>query len=276
MYEPRYSPTMQESFIDGVRFGALKADRYVRVGDPDIEPLHIHEYVEIFFNVSSDVSFLINNNLYPVKQGEAVVSRANELHVCIYNSSGEHSYFCLWIDAPAESPLLEFLKSKEGSPLFELDDRERMLAFLECIAEPKSRLEQNAAFLGLLAMFDRSGKDAGASKKLPEGLQRILDDLRESFAEIKGVAEIAEAHFVSTATLNRWFRKYIHSSPREYLESLKLSQAAKLLSSGESVTEACMRSGFSDCSHFIALFKKKFGETPLKYKNGKMKIEGGK
>lgn len=268
MYEPIYSPSMRESLIDGTRFGVLRENSYVKVGDPDIEPLHIHEYAEIFFNVSSDVSFLINNSLYPVRPGEAVLSRANELHVCIYNSSGEHSYFCLWIDAPEESPLLEFLKRHEDSPLFEFDpeDREQLFSHLESIVDAKSRLEQNAAFLGVLALLDKTVENTRASKKLPDGLQKILDDLHEHFFEIKGVGEIADKHFVSTATLNRWFRKYIHSSPREYLESLRLSHAAKLLTNGESVTEACMRAGFSDCSHFIALFKKKFGETPLKYK----------
>ncbi|MBP3591363.1 MAG: AraC family transcriptional regulator [Clostridia bacterium] len=40
----------------------------------------------------------------------------------------------------------------------------------------------------------------------------------------------------------------------------------ELLKKDASVTEACTAAGFSDCSHFIVLFKKKFGETPLKYK----------
>ena len=83
---------------------------------------------------------------------------------------------------------------------------------------------------------------------------------------VRSVNDILTSHFVSSATLTRWFRKYLHSSPREYLESVKLANAAVLLSNGHSVTDACMRSGFSDCSHFIVLFKKKFGETPLKYK----------
>ena len=46
----------------------------------------------------------------------------------------------------------------------------------------------------------------------------------------------------------------------------KLSHAVKLLMNGHTVTEACMRAGFSDCSHFTVLFKKAFGMTPLQYK----------
>ena len=105
-----------------------------------------------------------------------------------------------------------------------------------------------------------------AQTVIPEAFQKILDDIHGHFSEIRSVGDVLASHFVSSATLTRWFRKYLHTSPREYLESVRLSNAAVLLLKGHSVTDACMRSGFSDCSHFIVLFKKKFGETPLKYK----------
>ena len=43
-------------------------------------------------------------------------------------------------------------------------------------------------------------------------------------------------------------------------------RAAKLLTSGESVMNACLRVGFSDCSQFITIFRRKFGVTPHQYK----------
>ena len=45
-----------------------------------------------------------------------------------------------------------------------------------------------------------------------------------------------------------------------------MSEAVRLLADGAGVTEACLGAGFSDTSHFIALFKKRFGKTPLEYK----------
>ena len=117
----------------------------------------------------------------------------------------------------------------------------------------------------VLALLE-SPRDAGAEISLPVPMQNILDDIHRRLDQLHTVNEICAAHFVSPATLNRWFRKYMHLSPREYLESRKLSYAAACLSAGETVTDACSKAGFSDCSHFIALFKKKFGETPLKYK----------
>ena len=100
---------------------------------------------------------------------------------------------------------------------------------------------------------------------LPQGMQQVLDYIRVNFVQIHSVADVAEGCHISTSTLNRWFRTYLQLSPRKYVEALKLSLAQKLLAEGRSVTEVCNSAGFSDCSRFIAVFKAKFGKTPLQY-----------
>lgn len=137
---------------------------------------------------------------------------------------------------------------------------------METCEKKGSELEKISYLLRILTIFETKTSNDAAQAEIPEALQKVLDDIHENFAEICSVNDILTSHYLSSATLTRWFRKHLHSSPREYLESVRLSNAAVLLLNGYSVTEACMRSGFSDCSHFIVLFKKKFGETPLKYK----------
>ena len=101
---------------------------------------------------------------------------------------------------------------------------------------------------------------------IPSELQHILSQIDEDPAAVGTVSDLAKAHFISPSTLNRWFRQYLQVSPREYLESKKMARAIKLLDNGASVITTCFRSGFSDCAHFIRLFKRKFGQTPLQYK----------
>ena len=127
-------------------------------------------------------------------------------------------------------------------------------------------LEKTSYLLQILTMLKKGVARSTREAPIPTPLQGILDDIHENFASIRTVGDIVSSHFVSPATLTRWFRTYLHASPRDYLEAVRLSNAAILLSSGCSVTDACMRSGFADCSHFIVLFKKKFGVTPLQYK----------
>jgi AraC-like DNA-binding protein len=50
------------------------------------------------------------------------------------------------------------------------------------------------------------------------------------------------------------------------LRKKRLFASMLALRNGDTVTEAAMKSGFSDYSNYIQLFKKQFGITPLQYK----------
>ena len=104
------------------------------------------------------------------------------------------------------------------------------------------------------------------SPSMPDEMQQLLTYMNNHFNEIQHIKDVYDLVYISPATLNRWFRKYIHLSPREFLESKKLAYAKQLLTQGFTVTEASIQSGFADSSYFISVFKKKFGVTPGIYK----------
>ena len=275
MYEPRNLPQLNEaiSALSSMRFSIVHNNKYSKADDPDADPLHIHNYLEIFLNVSSDISFLVNNNLYPVPEGDVVISRPGDIHMGIFHKAAVQEHICIWIDADFASPIFSFLRKEDFCPLFSFDEKTKKellsltFSLLDICENEGSELKKASCLLRILTLFEKeTSPDAAAQSDIPEPLQKILDDIHGNFAGIRNVGDILATHFVSSATLTRWFRQHLHTSPREYLESVRLSNAAVLLANGHSVTDACMRSGFSDCSHFIVLFKKKFGETPLKYK----------
>lgn len=47
---------------------------------------HVHDECEIYFNLSGDVSFMVEDNIYPITPGSAVITRPYENHHCIYHS----------------------------------------------------------------------------------------------------------------------------------------------------------------------------------------------
>ena len=276
MYEPQFAPTLFDvgACFSGLSFGVKYSDVYRRKNDVRAERAHIHPYLEIFFNVNSDVSFLIGGVLYSVGRGEAVISRANEVHVCDYNSDTSQEHMCLWIDAPESSVFYDFLKRNGESPhiIFDGRQREEVFAKLERLAAlsigaKTHSLEACALLLDVLLIIEKGGANIeSAQAVIPKQLEKIISDIDENCAVIHSVSEICQRHFISRATLGRWFKNYIRLTPREYLESKKLSEAVRLLLDGVGVTDACFGAGFSDTSHFIGLFKRKFGKTPLAYK----------
>lgn len=274
MFEPKYQPILNETVraLSNLRFSIVHNNEYVKPESPDTDPLHIHNYLEIFLNVSCDISFLVNNNLYHVPVGDAIISCPGDIHMGIFHKSSVQSHICIWVDADFNSQIYSFLRNESFCPLFSFDEKTKKelqsLAFmlLDACKSGGSELEKASYLLRILTFFEKKMSNNIPKADIPEMLQRVLDDIHENFSTIRSINDILAAHFISSSTLTRWFRTYLHSSPREYLESVRLSNAAILLSKGHSVTDACMQSGFSDCSHFIVLFRKKFGETPLKYK----------
>ncbi len=76
------------------------------------------------------------------------------------------------------------------------------------------------------------------------------------------------AHFGrSRSHVSHLFKKNAGQTLRAYCNSLKLSDAAKLLCDTDlSVTEIAMECGIDDASYFIKLFRDAYGTTPHKYR----------
>ncbi|MBR5192691.1 MAG: helix-turn-helix domain-containing protein [Clostridia bacterium] len=256
-------------------FSIIHGLNYVNKDDPNIMGPHVHDGYEIFINVSGDVSFLIKNKLYPVKKGELAVSLPNDVHHCVYNKSGIFEHFVLWIKADNTSPFFNFINKENFIPLivFEEKAKEKLIdKFFKlhnlCLDGEKNKLYITTTLMEILTIINM-GENLieinDIESEIPKNFEFILEKTKENLSIINTVKDLAEICFISTATINRWFRKYLHLSPKEYLEIKKLSLAKQLMANGATVTEAALEAGFYDASHFISVFKKKFKETPKKH-----------
>lgn len=235
------------------------------------EEMHLHDSCEIYVNVSGNGAFMVEKALYPITRGDVIITRPNELHHAVFLPGAVHEHYCIWFRAGEESPFAaRFFARERGegnllSPTGEEKERLlRLLATMETKKEEPTVL--TVAFLRILALIDRSEEGSGERADLPKVLESILGEIRGRYRESVRFAEIAKRHFISQSTLSRLFRTYLHISPHGYLEDLRMAQAKRLLATGADVTFAAFESGFSDASHFILLFRRRFGITPGKYR----------
>ena len=70
--------------------------------------------------------------------------------------------------------------------------------------------------------------------------------------------------------LSRIFKKYTGFSPYEYLLNERLTQENPLQNTRLSVEEIAQRVGFNSASHFIRMFRKYEGLTPLQFRKRSM------
>lgn len=68
-------------------------------------------------------------------------------------------------------------------------------------------------------------------------------------------------------TLLRSFTRQRGVTPYQYLETIRVGYAKKLLEQGISPIEAAGQAGFTDQSHFTKYFKNFIGLTPKQYQN---------
>jgi transcriptional regulator GlxA family with amidase domain len=85
---------------------------------------------------------------------------------------------------------------------------------------------------------------------------------------------IRRALFLSGAIhLSREFRKHYQSTIGEFIRKRRIEHACKLLTtSSTALSEIALACGFSDQSHFCAMFKGHTGLTPAKFRDMTVRV----
>lgn len=232
--------------------------------------MHTHKLFEIYINLSGDVSFLVENNLYPVTRGDVIISRPNEQHHCVYNSDSPHKLFWILFDIEKNREILDYFDNEfEGhyiSPSQELKDELIELCF-ELINKEVSAQKRLIIFFRMWHILINGAESTAAhGHNIPEELVRIFDYINEHISENIRISDMAKELYISERTIERRFNEYIHIGALEFVRRKKLMYAANLLLQGSSVLNAGISAGYCDNSHFIKLFKEQYGVTPHKFK----------
>ncbi|QFU77833.1 helix-turn-helix domain-containing protein [Halioglobus maricola] len=100
-----------------------------------------------------------------------------------------------------------------------------------------------------------------------ELVAQAQDILREQLSHPVTLRDIAARLGISDRSLNRRFHQACGTSPRAWLENLRITQARELLRHSNLPTnEVAWQVGISDASHFGKVFKRAVGITPAKYR----------
>ncbi len=251
-----------------------------RNANPDI---HIHECCEVFFCLSGGKNFLIGDRLYDVCGNDLFVINQFEAHKITYDQSKD---FCRYVFQV--SPEFIHKSSSEETNLGKcfyphkpgFDHRvhlsnaqaERMknnLALLSQSEDFGDDLIKNAVMSSILVDINRAfmGREEEDHISQPHSAVKLaIDYINKNFAEPIKLDSVAKASFLSVNQICRLFSEYCGTTIGKYITSKRITEAKKLLSNGNGVTETAMMCGFSDYSSFIRVFKKNVGVTPGKYR----------
>jgi len=99
-------------------------------------------------------------------------------------------------------------------------------------------------------------------------LKIVLEFIHNNYSRKLQVAEVAGQIHLSPSAFSHFFKKRTLKSFAEYVLDMRLGKAAQLLQHTDiQVTQVGYESGFQNISHFNRSFKKKYKQTPLKFRH---------
>lgn len=103
-------------------------------------------------------------------------------------------------------------------------------------------------------------------KRGPHYVRRVQDLIRALYMQPLSVEDIAAQVNLDRRYLSRIFKEKTGQTVQDYLISVRMEEAKKLLLDGVSVEKTAFLCGYEDTCNFSKMFKRRFGVSPLIWK----------
>lgn len=247
--------------------------------------LHWHDEIEILFIETGRLSLTINQTSYLGRPGDIFLINPREIHgmasddrTLVYRALLFPLHFCSFqsrnLSGDFFLPLFEgrlllhnHIKKEDLSP--EAAHAVRRVVSLQKTKAPGYQLGTRIFCAQILYCLYEDGcfQKLSPADGEQDTKRQILAYLQTNYTAKISLKELADTFHMSEKYFSRYFKKHFQMTLTDYLNSLRLENAAKLLSETElSVTEAALQSGFHNVSYFIRTFKTAFGCSPLRYR----------
>ena len=249
--------------------------------------LHHHDFYEIYFFISGNVSYNIESRSYRLSPGDVLLINPQELHQPIFPPEKQHyERYVLWISSGflqkfsmSEQDLSRCFNTKVPghTNLIRPDGVSRellMYLFQQLIREQDSQEYASElcclSLLGqLLVLVNRAALRTG---QVPEArdnadsvVYRILGYISDHYNEDLSLDFLANEFFISKYHLSREFSRVVGTSVHRYIVQKRLIMARQMMAAGISTSEVSQRCGFGDYSNFYRAFIGEYQISPRKY-----------
>ena len=250
----------------------------------DVE-LHHHDFYEVNFLISGDVTYVIESRVYHVRPGQMLLINPRELHqVYIQPDAAPYERYMLWI-SPA---LLENLSSQQtdlcrcfdmnrphyGNLLhLSAEQRRSIPAMMETLLaeqdEPAfgSDLLRQNLLTELMVHVNRivDASDAAEETGDQTMVAQVIDYINDHYHEALSLDLLAERFFVSKYHLSHEFTRQMGTGIYQYIQKKRLLIARQLMAQGQKPVDVYALCGFGDYAAFFRAFRKVYGLSPRAY-----------
>jgi len=251
--------------------------------------LHKHSYYEIFLIYSGKLSHEVNGKTFEVPSNNIIFIRPDDFHQYKQLSKENCGLVRLWVSTQIMEDLAKFLGDSSGfkkllanelPPVTSIQESE-MQNFVERFEaifslhqeEENRRIASLKQLLVELIPHFTGVMNHIQDNNLPAWLAELCRQMSLKDNLVLGLDRLFELAPVSREHLSRSFKRYLSTTPTQYINHLRLNYAAnQLANTNRKIIDICFDSGFGNLAHFYQLFKSEYGITPKDYRLEKMTL----
>lgn len=249
--------------------------------------LHEHDFMEIFILLSGDITYIIEQGQFVLKDFDILFVPPHTLHELAINDKNIlYKRLVLWI----YPQYIKKLSTEITDLSKEIEDFTSSGKYLirnpEFTFKIKPYLEkiihlQEEKFYGYDVLIENTFRElfiiinefikSNSSNTIKASgnpiVLKTIAYIENNLANTLSLKEIADYIGLDSFYLSHIFSKEVGTTIHKYVVKKRLNYAKKMLDEGYNVKQITKMVGFNDESHFIQTFKKEFNMTPNKYKS---------
>lgn len=236
-------------------------------GAPSIATMHYHNTYDIYYAESGKREYFVEDKIFTASTGDFVLIKAYSFHqigegnVLRTLVSFTDDFLANTFSPAAVKKLVKCFETPLVCP--SEHDQPEFKNLLKILAKCKDSTTF-ALNLGMLLMKLSS---TSSEYLYEERISNIVKYINQNFAEIHSLEQIADHMHISKQHLCRLFKNSMGITLIDYLNKIKVKNACAFLeTTDKSLTEICMKCGFSSSAYFSTVFKNNTGMAPLKYR----------
>jgi len=259
-----------------------------QVNNPSYSRKMLHEEIEIKYFYEGTSTLLIGTETVTAKAGDVVVINPYQFHATIdcVEEEGKYHIFMIPLDffsgsGIEELELRSLLLAKHQSfrTFFSNDKRIGNIIERIVIEYKEKKPAFRAAIRGLVTELFAIILRNGLVREEPNGenndilhlyelIEPALEYIRNNYADVITVEDLAERCKISRYYFCRIFKIVTKKSAMEYIKDYRLDIADIILTNADkSVTQIAQMCGFDDVNYFCRCYKAQYGISPGKRKN---------
>lgn len=256
--------------------------------DPNSEKIHSHKNFELNLITSGSGRRIIGNHISSYTHGDLVLLGPNISHCwevletengqepeCIVTHFYENIISSDFFNIPELEEVMELLKLADSGILFKGPETEKVAATIRKMVDLKGLeryIELLKVFNHLLRIEDREflalpSAMPNSYDKDRDQIDKIYEYVFQNIQEGINLKEASKLVFMEPSSFCRYFKKKTNQTFMEYVKSVRIGIAAKLLAETDKpITHICYECGYNNLANFNYYFKVIMQKTPSEYR----------